>query len=170
MPQNIRSRLLDRPRPFVPVRLRDAVAQSLRETRDNRRVVSREVVQLDRLRDAIALFRLSRGGDEDMLVVLPRIVQLEQRRTLLNRSALTTTTTTAKIVPPVSEQVPRGGHECGRGERLTNRVPSGRNPPTSSSQAAPGLARTMMRRTWSQVLSTCSLPTPPLWSAHSVMQ
>ena len=86
--QNVRRSALDRPRLLVNARLGDRVPERVREHADDGRVVAREVVELDRLGDAVRLLGRLGRTDEDLLVVLARILEPEQRRALLDRAAL----------------------------------------------------------------------------------
>ena len=61
----------------------------MREHSDDGRVVTRKVVELDRFRDPVRLFGRFGGTDEDVLVVLARILELEKCGALLNRAGLT---------------------------------------------------------------------------------
>ena len=65
------------------------VAEGVREHPDDGRVVARKVVELDRFRDPIRLFGRLGGTDENVLIVLARILELEKCGALLDRAGLT---------------------------------------------------------------------------------
>ena len=88
MPENLCSRAFDSLRLFVAGGLRDRVPECLSETRDDGRVVSSEVVQFDRLGCTIVLFRMFRGANENLLVVVMCVVQLEKGCPLLDDATL----------------------------------------------------------------------------------
>ena len=89
MPQDIRRRPLNRARFLVYTWLGNRVTECVREHPDDGRVVARKVVELDRFRDPICLFGRLGGTDEDVLVVLARILELEKCGALLDRAGLT---------------------------------------------------------------------------------
>lgn len=81
MSQNFDSRLFDRPPLLVfpsRRRQRERVPERLREACDHGCIVTSEVVQLDRFRNAVVCLGLARGANENLLVVLSRVLQVEQ--------------------------------------------------------------------------------------------
>ena len=81
MPQNLDGRLFDHSPLFVfpsRRRQRERVPERLREARDHGGVVTREVVQFDRFGDAVVGLRLACGANENLLVVLSRVLQVEK--------------------------------------------------------------------------------------------
>lgn len=81
MPQNLDSRLFDHPPLFVFPSCRwqrERVPKCLCEACNHSGVVAREVVQLDRFRNAVIRLRLARSANKNLVVVLSRVLQLEQ--------------------------------------------------------------------------------------------
>ena len=88
MPEHVRRRAFHRTRLLVHAWLPNRVAQCACEHANDGRVVTREVVQLDRLGDAVRLLRRLRSPREDMFVVSARVVEAEEGRALLDNAAL----------------------------------------------------------------------------------
>lgn len=88
MPQNLRGSLLQPTRLFIRARLPDRSPEGLREARDDGDIVLGEVVQLDRLGDAVVLLRVLGRAGEDFLVVLVGVGELEEGRALLDDAGL----------------------------------------------------------------------------------
>jgi len=88
VPQNLRGSLLQPACLLIGTRLCDCGPEGLREAGDDGDVVLGEVVQLDRLGDAVVLLRVFGSACEDFLVVLLGVGELEEGRALLDDAGL----------------------------------------------------------------------------------
>jgi len=88
VPQNLRSSLLQPACFLIGTRLRDRGPEGLRKAGDDGGVVFGEVVQFDRLGDAVILLGMLSSACEDFLVVLLGVSELEEGRPLLNDAGL----------------------------------------------------------------------------------
>ncbi len=88
MPQNLRGRLLERPCLLIRCWLGDGVAQRLRETADDRRVVLRKVVQLDRFRNTVILLRILGCAYKDLRVEVLRSTEMQEGCTMFDDTGL----------------------------------------------------------------------------------
>lgn len=89
VPQDVGGSPLDCACLLVPTRLCDAIAQGLRKARNDGRVVASKIVQLDRLGRPVIFFRILRGADENVFVVLVDIAESEQGNRLFDDATLT---------------------------------------------------------------------------------
>jgi hypothetical protein len=158
MPQNLRGSLLQPTRLLIGGRLSDRVAEGLRKASDDGDIVFGEVVQLDRLDNAIVVLRVLCSTRENFLVVLVGISKVEEACALFDDTSLVILGIKKKKIGKKPTKT------------LTNLLPSDLIPPTNSSQAGPPFASTMIRLVNSHAISTCSLPIPLPWSEERGMQ
>lgn len=70
MPQNFCRSFFDIPRLLIRTRLRDCISESLCEARNDSGIIFCKVVQLDRFVDAVILFCMTSGTNEDLVAEL----------------------------------------------------------------------------------------------------